>query len=169
MTFINTKGVIDDEVIKDNSLVGPFSARFNEVRCIANIYKLLAIDHLEFNAITRDCILLIKEILGSKFNYLSESLISYRFELLKDYIWLFTSDNELLDLIYNVKPKNKSQVVSKSEVILNQNVSKIDKYKSAEKSQNIKKITNEKSSNISVFVFGFLFLCLVFIVCYLSK
>ena len=88
-SYITSQGIIDDQMIKTGKEI-TFKTRFNEVRNIAKINKVIYFLIVENNeTILEKVIQDIQETL-EEFHYISKSYL--RFEVLKDFIWLFTGD-----------------------------------------------------------------------------
>ncbi len=89
-SFINyyrTQGILDDKLINDSNQI-TFKGRFNEVRNIAKINKIIYALLVENNEkILEICIDDIQKSLDN-FTYINKAHL--RFEILKDFIWLFT-------------------------------------------------------------------------------
>ena len=107
-TFLSTKGIIDDKLIKEGQITS-FMSRLNEVRCIAAINKFLKnILNKQNEEITKQSLLCVQKLLNLEYKYVMDSHL--RFEVLKDLIWLFTTNNELTDMI--VKDTHNDKEVS---------------------------------------------------------
>ena len=88
-SYISSQGIIDDEMIRTGKEI-TFKTRFNEVRNIAKINKVIYFLIVENNeTILEKAIEDIQETFA-EFHYISKAYL--RFEVLKDFIWLFTGD-----------------------------------------------------------------------------
>ena len=103
LSFFTTNGIIDSELIKEGQVTS-FISRLNEVKSIAAINKFIFTLFYEKNeALAKQSLSHVQEMLNLEYKYVTESHL--RFEVLKDFIWLFTTNNELTNMVY----KNTTQ------------------------------------------------------------
>jgi hypothetical protein len=123
-SFINyykTQGILDDKLINDSNQI-TFKGRFNEVRNIAKINKIIYALLVENNEkILEICIDDIQKSLDN-FTYINKAHL--RFEILKDFIWLFTGSIILKEKLQeNLKDETQLIINVKKNLLDNVNVS----------------------------------------------
>ena len=97
-SFLTTKGIIDDKLIKEGQETS-FLSRLNEVRSIAAINSFLfTLLYNENEQMAKQSLVHVQELLNLEYKYVTDSHL--RFEVLKDFIWLFTTNNELTDMVF---------------------------------------------------------------------
>jgi hypothetical protein len=106
-SFLTTKGIIDNKLIKEGQETS-FLSRLNEVRSIAAINSFLFALLYDGNELmAKQSLNRIQELLNLEYKYVTDSHL--RFEVLKDFIWLFTNNNELTDMVFKETHKDDDE------------------------------------------------------------
>ena len=108
--FFSTNYIIDDKLLNESKQFQncSFTSRLNEIRSIAAVNKFILHIFQNNEIMAKKSLKNVKALLDLEYKYVTKPHL--RFEALKDFIWLFTHNHELMDMIYDDKDNQSKEV-----------------------------------------------------------